>query len=209
MDTSRKIQQFLLRSLIPFACCIVVGLIFFPKDIFRPHMAAFQFVDSGIVASLFYNMMVFLKPRRAYVGLLFLYVMQLVLDGPLNPIAVLRDVCYIGGIGVAIVLFIRYFKPNLYTGYLYSAVTLAGLYPLVFIVATEINLVVLKTFGVPLIPYVAVMVQTSYMFAPGVLLALLVGFAAGVGIELSERLVAPTETHMAEAVPDGGNYAPN
>ncbi|MFZ1082428.1 MAG: hypothetical protein WAO19_10940 [Candidatus Kryptoniota bacterium] len=203
MEPSKKIQQFLMSSLIPILCSVLVGFVFFPKDIFIPHMAAFQFVVTGIVASLFYNMMIFVESRRAYIGLLFLFMLQLALDGTLRPIIILRDIIYIGGIGIAIIIYVRYIKQNGRSRYFFSAVTLAGLYPLVYIVASEIQLLLVKTFSTD--PRVLAETEGPYLLAPGTLLTVLIGFSVGVGITLSERFFGTFEVVEGEPAPNNNN----
>ena len=73
---------FILRaSVIPVACSIIIGLIFYPSRVFHPHDHAFIFVaDAAVAALFFYSLRVF--TLKDALGLLF--VIYLLYMGPLT-----------------------------------------------------------------------------------------------------------------------------
>ncbi len=105
-----RVQQFVLRALVPIICSIVLGFIIFQGGVFHRTHGSFQFVWSAVVASVFYHLLVLLRPRDAYLGLILLLMLTFVAARSTRPGYILRDIFYIGEIGAAVLIYFRYFK---------------------------------------------------------------------------------------------------
>ena len=186
MTTSRsKVQQFILYALLPVVCSIVIGYVFNRENVFEPHYAAFQFVWSAFVASLFFYLLIFLRSRDAFLGLILLYVLTVLTTRSTQLVFLLRDLVYVGAIGLSIFLYFKYFRQDAVANYAYTPFMLAGIYSVVNIVSTEILLGIHRTFGVDDIRGdILNVASTSAVFG------VLIGFAVGCGISLNERLWA-------------------
>lgn len=198
MEASKKIRRFILSSVIPIACCIAVGLLFFRTRIFVRYVITFQFVVTGIAASVFYALMCYFESKWTYAGLLLLFGAQVLMDHTLSSVIILRDALYIGGIGLTVALYLSYFGKKSRGGFIFPIVTLAGLYPLIVIITTEIDAILLKTFWPD--PRILMETKSPFFVAPSALLAVLIGFALGVGITIVERFVVPAEVPESDMV---------
>lgn len=201
MEKSEKLQRFILSSIIPIACSFVVGMLFFPREMFMPHMAAFQFVVTGIAASLFYSLVISVESRWTYAALLIIFGIQLTIDRSLGVVLILRDVFYIGGMGLAVILYVNYFRER--KSVLFQGVAFSGLYSLIVVAATEIDIFLIKLFGL----HTRFLFETRspYYLALPVFLAVLIGFALGVGIAIDEKFITPDS--IQDIVPGGEDAA--
>jgi hypothetical protein len=137
-----KVVQFMQLSLVPILCSIAVGFIFYQYGVFDKTNGAFQFVLGAVVASVFYYLLVFLRSRDAYLGLLSLLMLTFLTTRPMSPALILRDILYVGAIGASILIYVRYFKQSAQLNYAYSAVSLAGIYGMMYIITAEIHLAI-------------------------------------------------------------------
>jgi hypothetical protein len=178
-----KIQQFVLHALVPVICSIALGYLFYQEGVFNRYHGSFQFVWSAVVASVFYYLLVFLRSRDAYLGFLVLLMLTYLTTESTRPAFILRDIFYIGAIGASVFVYFHYFRQSAQSNYAYSAVTLAGIYGLVYIVASEIHLGIIRGFG---------MENTGGDFvglaATGAFFGVLIGFAVGAGITIARKL---------------------
>jgi hypothetical protein len=136
-----------------------------------------------VVASVFYYLLVFVRPRDASAGFLVLLMATFVTTGSTRVAFILRDIFYAGAIGAAIMIYFRYFKQGAHLHYAYSAVTLAGIYGMVYVIAGEIHLAIIRTFILEDTGGDIVRVAENTAF-----FGLLIGFAVGAGITLADRL---------------------
>ena len=61
--TGSRVQQFLLHALVPIVSSVGLGFVFYQDGVFNQQHGSFQFVWSSVVASIFYYLLVFLRPR--------------------------------------------------------------------------------------------------------------------------------------------------
>jgi hypothetical protein len=179
-----KVQQFILHALVPIICSIVVGYIFYQDGVFNRSHGSFQFLWSAVVASVFYYLLVYLRPRDAYLGLLILFLLTLVTTESTRPAYILRDIFYVAAIGASVFIYFRYFRKGADINYAYSGVILAGIYGLVYGVATVMLLAVQQAFAMESTGGVIDMNMISTTAGFG----LWIGFAVGAGITLADKL---------------------
>jgi hypothetical protein len=100
-----------------------------------------------------------------------------------RPAFILRDIFYIGAVGASVFIYFNYFKQGAQSNYAYSAVTLGGIYGVVYIIASEIHLGIIRGLG---------MENTGGDFvglaATGAFFGVLIGFAVGAGITIAQLL---------------------
>lgn len=178
-----KVVQFILHSLVPILCSIAVGFIFYQDGVFDRTQGAFQFLWSAVVASVFYYLLLFLRSRDAYLGLLLLLMLTFLTTHSTSPVFILRDILYIGAIGASILIYVRYFKQSEMLNYAYAAVSLAGIYGMMYIITAEIHLAIIRGFGVE---YTGG--NFGQLAATGAFFGTLIGFAVGAGITIATKL---------------------
>jgi len=181
--SSSKVQEFIIKSIAPIFCSIVVGFVFYQWDVFNRYYTAFQFVWSGVVASMFYYLLIFLRPRDALLGFILLLFFTFLTTGSTRVAFILRDIFYSGGIGLSIFIYFKYFRPVAPPMYAYPAFMLAGIYGVVYIIASEIHLGILRAFLMEETGGTFLGVATSIAF-----FGVSIGFAVGCGIGLNEKL---------------------
>jgi hypothetical protein len=184
-----KLQQLFLYCVAPIACSIIVGFIFFHGRVPDRHNAAFQFVLTSVIASIFYYLLVLAKPRDAYLGLVLLLLFTLVTTGSTRAAFILRDTLYVGAIGLSMLLYFRYFPRPGHLRYLYPPIVLAVIYGLVNVVASEINLLIISMFSTWSFRDSCLTVASN-----AISFSVVIGFAVGCGLALNDRF-APLETH--------------
>ncbi len=178
-----KLQQFLFNCVAPVICSIALGSLIYGSNVFNRTQGAFQFLWSPIVASVFYYLLVFVRSRDADLGLIILLFLTLVTTRSTHTAFILRDIFYVGATGGSMLIYFRYFKQgaNLSAGY--TACTVAGIYGLVFIVCSEIHLLILRAFGLEHTGGNAISLASATAF-----FGLLIGFAVGAGITIAGML---------------------
>lgn len=179
-----RVQQFLVQSVVPIACSIVTGFIFFGGEVFNRHSGAFQFLWSAVVASIFYYLLVFARPRDAYLGFIILLCLTFLTTGSRHLSYILRDIFFIGAIGLSVFLYFKYYRDQANHAFGYPAFMLAGIYAVLYIIAVECQMVILQTFALEPTGGNATSLATS-----GAFYGVLIGFAVGAGIALNGKLV--------------------
>ena len=179
-----KVQQFLVQSVVPIACSIVVGFVFFGGEVFNRHTGAFQFLWSAVVASVFYYLLVLARPRDAYLGFIILLCLTFLTTGSRHLSYILRDIFFIGAIGLSIFLYFKYYRNQASHTFGYPAFMLAGIYAVLYIIAVECHMVILQTFAMEHSGGNATSLATA-----GAFYGVLIGFAVGAGIALNEKLI--------------------
>jgi len=178
-----KAQQFLLHAIVPVLCSVVVGYVFFQDGVFNREHGAFQFLWSAVVASVFYYLLVYLRPRDAYLGLLVLFLFTLVTTQSSRPAYILRDIFYVGTIGVTVVVYFRYFMKAANINAAFPALMLSGIYGVAYGIAAEIHLAILQAFAMESTGGTMRMIGFNTVG-----FGLWIGFAVGAGITLAERI---------------------
>jgi len=188
-STGSKVQQFMLYALVPIICSIVLGFVFYQDGVFDRQHGSFQFVWSGVVASLFYYLLAFLRSRDAYLGLFVLLILTFTTTQSTHAAYILRDIFYIAAIGVSILIYFKYFRQSAHINIAYPAITLAGIYAVVYIIASEIHLGILRTFAMEDTGGSFISIASSTAF-----FGVLIGFAVGSGITFAEKLFGKPKT---------------
>ena len=186
--TTAKLQQLPFYCVAPVACSVVIGLIVAHGRVFHLHSTAFQFVANSIIAAVFYYLLVLSSRRNAYFGLVLLFVLAVLTTRSTRPALILRDLLAVGGIGLSMLLYHRYFRDLVDLKFFYPPILLAGIYGVVNLITSELNFQMVRMFSpAPL--------SASFMSVAGqsVFLGVLIGFAVGCGIALNERF-APVAT---------------
>ncbi len=177
-----KPEQFVLHSVVVILCTVAVGFVFYQDNVFNRHYGAFQFVWSGVVASVFYYLLVYVRPRDAGLGFIILLLLTFLTTESTRPAFILRDIFYVGGIGVSIFVYFKYFRKNLPLNYARSSFLLAGIYGIVSIITSEIHLGILRSLAMEDTGGNVVSLASATAF-----FGVLIGFAVGSGIALNER----------------------
>jgi hypothetical protein len=178
-----KVQQFLLHAIFPILCSVVVGYFFFQDGVFNRQHGAFQFLWSAVVASLFYYLLVYLRPRDAYLGLLVLFLLTLATTQSTRPAYILRDIFYVGTIGVSMLVYFKYFMKAASINLAFTALILAGIYGLAYGIAAEVHLAILQAFALESTGGTLRMIGFN-----SVGFGLWIGFAVGAGITIAEKI---------------------
>ena len=177
-----KVQQFILRTLVPIACSIAVGYIFFQEQVFDRQTGAFQFVWSAVVASVFYHLLVYLRMRDAILGLVVLLFLTFVTTRSSQLAYILRDILYVAALGLSIYIYFKYYRQSLAHSYGRIAFLLAGIYGIINVLTMELHLAILR--GLALESTGGNLVSLAHT---GTFYGALIGFGVGLGIALSER----------------------
>lgn len=179
-----RVQQFMLHALVPIVCSVVVGYIFFQDGVFDRYRGSFQFLWSAVVASIFYYLLVYVRPRDAFLGLLILMLLTFVTTQSSRPSFILRDIFYVGTIGVSVFVYFKYFRKAAAMNYAYSAIILAGVYGIAYGIAVDTHLAVLQAFAME---QTGGTLHTIAFNTAG--FGLWIGFAVGAGITLADRIL--------------------
>ena len=178
-----KLQQFGLQCIIPILCSMVVGFIFSGVNVFDPHYGAFQFVWSGVVASVFYYLLASVSLRDALLGFLLLFLLTFITTGSSQPAFIMRDILYIAGIGASVFVYFKYFRQALGLAYAYPPFMLAGIYAIFNIITLEFNSWIIRNFVIENAGGGFVGLAST-----GAHFGALIGFAVGGGIAINEKL---------------------
>jgi len=179
-----KVQQFIFHALVPIGCSILVGYMFFQDGVFNRLYGSFQFLWSAVVASVFYYLLVYLRPRDAYLGLLVLLLLTFVTTGSTRPAYILRDIFYVAAIGASVLVYFRYFKKGADLHYAYPAVILAGIYGLTYGLSAVVLVAVDQAF---ILEGMKETMATNAIHNAGGF-GLWIGFAVGAGIAIADRM---------------------
>ncbi len=183
MTKSRsKTEQFILHSIVPVLCTVAVGFVFYQENVFNRLYGAFQFVWSGVVASVFYYLLVYVRLRDAALGAIILLFLTFLTTASTRPAYILRDIFYVGGICVSIFVYFKYFRKDVPLNYARPAFLIAGIYGIVYIIVSEIYLGILRSFAMEDGGGNVVSLASTTAF-----FGVLIGCAVGSGIALNER----------------------
>jgi hypothetical protein len=184
MDSSgSKVRRFILHALVPIGCSVALGFVFYQDGVFNRYHGSFQFVWSAVVASVFYYLLLFLRLRDAYLGLLCLLLLTFVTTRSTDPAFILRDILYTAAIGASVFIYFRYFRQSAKLNSMYPAVTLGGIYGAVYVIASEIHLGIIHGLGMMDTGGTIVGIAATTAF-----FGLSIGFAVGGGIALADKL---------------------
>jgi hypothetical protein len=178
-----KVQRFLLQSVVPVLCSVLIGFVFYGDRLFDRHYGAFQFLWSSVVASLFYYLLRYRKQREAFAGLIFLFFLTLLTTHSTSPAFLLRDVFYVGAIGASVFAYFRYFAGNGARSPAYPPFLLAGIYGVTYPVFSEIHLIMIRGLAMDSTGGNAISVASAAAF-----FGVLIGFGVGAGIAINEKL---------------------
>ena len=191
-----RTSQFLSHAFVPILCSIAVGFIFYGTDVFNPFHGTSQFVHTPIIASVFYFLLVLGNSRNAYAGLFVLLVLTVLSTHSTTAIFIVRDVLYFAAIATAVLVYFKHFKQGAQTNQFYTAITMAGLYAVAYIVTSEIHLAIVRDSGSNIPQTVAGMATFSAFYGVAI------GFAVGGGITLADMLFGAIEADRAEIADD-------
>jgi len=177
-----KVQQFILRCIVPILCSIVVGFMFHQENVFNRNYGAFQFVWSPVIASVFFYLLIFVRPRDAGIGVIILLFLTFLTTGSTRPAFILRDILYVAGIVSSIFVYFKYFRHDSPLNHTRPAFLLAGIYGIVNIVVTELHLGILRSLAMEDTGGTVVSLASTTAY-----FGLLIGFAVGCGIALNEK----------------------
>ena len=192
-----KVQKFILHCLGPTLSSIIAGFIFYQDIVFKGSDISFKFIWLTLVASVFYNLLISVRSRDAYLGLVILLFFTFVLTQSTRPAWILGDILDISSIGTAIVLYVRYFKQNARTNDFYTAVTLAGIYGVLYMVATEVHFVIIRSF----ISFENTDITCLSVAISNTFFGVVIGFALGGGITLADKFFGAIEIEAREPAP--------
>jgi hypothetical protein len=169
---------------------MLLGFLFNQEHIFDRHYSAFQFVWTAVVASVFYHLLVYTRARDAYLGLIILFGLTLLTTGSTRPAFILRDIFYIGGIGLSVFVYFNYFREQHPHTYGYPAFMLGGIYGCVFVATSELHLGIIRLFAMEDTGGTVASIASVCAYV-----GLLIGFAVGAGIALNEGLMNLRRSH--------------
>lgn len=178
-----KPAQFLLHASVPVLCSIVLGYIFFGQGVFNRLHTTFQFVITPVVASVFYFLLVIGSQRNAYAGLIVLFFLTLLTTQSTTAIYIIRDAFYVAAIAIAVLVYFKYFKQAENINFLYTAITMAGLYAVTYILAQEVHGAILQASGVNTAREAAAGPPAFFAFY-----GVSIGFAVGSGFTLGDKV---------------------
>jgi len=184
-----KPAQFFLHLIVPVICGLVLGFLFFGTEVFDTHSDKCQFLAVPLIASAFYFLLAFGDSRNAFAGLIVLYFINSLLTGSTTAIFIVRDVLYLVGLAVAVYGYSTYFHKSAHGNYLYTAVTMSGLCALTQIIASIIQLGIVRAAGFTS-PITTVVSLASYSAFHGTMY----GFAIGSGITISDKIFGAIES---------------
>jgi len=127
-------------------------------------------------------MLVLARRRDAYLGLVLLFLLQLIFARSTRAAFILRDILYVGAIGLSIFLYFQYFRRLRRFRYLVPPIVLAVTYGLAYLVSREINLLILAMFSTSSFreSYLTI-AESSIPFG------FVIGFAVGCGLALNDK----------------------
>lgn len=181
-----RVQSFIFHCIAPVACSIVIGYLFYGAHVFNRYSPGFQFLWSATVATVFYYLLLYVRPRDAYLGLALMFGLTFLTTGSTRTAFIVRDILYFAAIGSSVVLYVRYFLRGAHVSLGYPAVVLAGLYSLTYVVLSELHFGILLSSGLESTGGSFMSVALS-----GAFFGTLIGCALGIGITLSEKLFGP------------------
>lgn len=179
-----KTAQFMSHTIMPVICSVILGWIFCGAEVFNRSSTASQFIQTPVIASVFYSLLALGKPRDAYAGLFVLLVLMFVSTRSTTAIFILRDLLYFAATAGAVFIYFKYFKQSAHISLFYPAIALAGLYASTYVITSEIQLAIVRAavpHSTPETVYSIAAITSFYGSA--------IGFAVGGGITIADRLL--------------------
>ncbi len=174
--THKNIFQFMLFIIIGTICSILIGYSYFGLKVFNPKISSFQFFITGLIGAIFYATLKVYKLRNALFILLFLFIFHEIIIKTSTLSYFIRDLLFIGGISLSIIIFINFFHEKLKEIKFGKFLTFASLFTITYIIIT----VILGLFLSP--------VEIKNVLLTNVFIGSLLGIGLGIGLELSEIL---------------------
>ncbi len=190
LRSGSKVRSFFLYCLAPVACSLAAGYLYYQGNVLNRYSGAFQFLSSSVIASVYYYLRLFVRPRDAVVGLLMLLVLTILSTGSTQPAYLLRDVLYVATIGTSMELYVRFFRSGAQGRFFSPAVTIAGLYALCSIVVAALHIGIIQSSGMAPSPGTFISLSSTEAF-----FGALIGGAVGIGIALGEKVLG-TPPHV-------------
>jgi hypothetical protein len=178
-----RIGRFILESILPILCSVLIGFVFYQGHVLDRHYGAFQFLWSAGVASIFYYLLLYVRPRDAFLGLAILFFLTLLTTESTQHALNLRDIFFVGAICITIFTYFKYFREHRLHDYAYPPLMLAGLYAIIYMSASEINLAIIQIFAMEntVGDYLNIATTTAFF-------GVFIGFGVGIGITINEKL---------------------
>ena len=184
MTTSTsKVREFILQAIVPILCSILVGFLFDQGQVFERRFTSFQFVWSAVVGSVFYYLLIHLRRRDAFLGFTLLVFLTFLSTESTRPAFILREIFYVGAIGLTIFVYYEYFRHNQVHNYAYPPFMLAGIYAVAYMTTSELHLAILRSLAADSIGASVVGLASTTAF-----FGVSIGFAIGAGIAINEKL---------------------
>ena len=196
--TKSRVGRFILQTILPIFCSVLVGFVFYQGQVFDRHYGAFQFLWSAGVASVFYYVLVYIRSRDAFVALILLFFLTLLTTESTRPAFILRDIFYVGAIGITIFTYFKYFREHALLNYAYPPFVLAGIYAVVSMSASEIHLAIIRILAMEDTGGDLLSLATTTAF-----FGVLIGFGVGTGITINEKLAGIKKAKDTIAAADG------
>ena len=184
MLLSSKTVQFVLHVIIPVICSIIIGFMLCGVEIFDQHSITSVFIQTPIIASVFYFLLTLGKPKGTYVGLFVLLVLTFIVDHPTTSVFIFRQLIYFIEIVIAVFLYFKYFRQRANTNYFYTAVTLSGLYATICLTISQVHVSAFKLLGLDDGRITAWTLATHSAFFGAA-----IGFAVGGGFTIADKLL--------------------
>lgn len=181
---SSKPTQFLLHALIPVLCSVVLGFIFFGRDIFNQSYTTSQFVNTPIIASVYYFLLVLGNDRNAYAGLFVLLLLTLFSTHSMTLVFILRDILYVAAIAFAVMVYFKHFRQSARINLFYPAITMSGLYAVTYVIIWEVYLAIVRATDVSAAQEAGTSVVATIAFY-----GVAIGFAVGGGITVADKIL--------------------
>jgi len=154
---------------------ILIGFIFFNTSIFIPTRTNFQFVMSGFYGALFLSLLEYKSIREQTFGMVIMLLINLILfTGKFLSMAYLiRDVYYLGGLFLSLILYHQFIKRKPQLKYYLRSFALALFYGLINTVCISIVFIINAKVGFPLLDFIYARARDG----------ILIGFGIGLGID--------------------------
>lgn len=167
--------SFVLTSLLGGTGSLLLGYAFFQSDVFDRTHFSFQILSSGFIGSITFATFRFRDSRSAVAVLFVLALINLVLTRSNNLAFLARDLLFVGGLGLSVYLFYRYFFKSMKKTPFGYPLVLASLCAVSNVIVTLLLMILHTTFHSS-IPYILTNLSVGFLS----------GLGMGFGIELFE-----------------------
>ena len=172
---SEKVYQIILMTFFGMFGSVLIGFIFFNTSIFIPTRTNFQFVMSGFYGALFLSLLEYKSIREQTFGMVIMLLINLILfTGKFLSMAYLiRDVFYLGGLFLSLILYHQFIKRKPQLKYYLRSFALALFYGLINTVCISIVFIINAKAGFPSLDFIYARARDG----------ILIGFGIGLGID--------------------------